>query len=453
MSGHVGMSDLSPPTQRGYARVQDNRKSGSLTPLFVLLAAALLAGLGVMAYGQYRLLHQHSPHGPSDPEGRAHWLMSRFPLIDGHNDLAWQYRKMRDGRVWSSPTFDLTTDCAAAGLQTDIPRLREGRVGGQFWSVFVLCGMPDAVRATIEEIDIVRSFVAKHSDTFQLALTADDVEAAFAQGRIASLMGMEGGHSIDGSMAALRQFYQMGVRYLSLTHNCNNAWAESCCDDTNWTPASAFNVTGLTNTTGVNGPLFNGLQVIREMNRLGMIVDLSHVSTQTMLDALHITEAPVMFSHSGVRALVPHQRNVPDEVIRLLAANDGVQMIPFISQFIVNATDPLAYSTAARVVDHMDYVRNLTGTTRHLGIGADFEGDDGPENFPVDLGNVSKYPVLIAEMLRRGYSDEDVVAIMGGNILRVMRAVEQSARTIAASAQPHQQENRITAEYACRSDF
>jgi len=299
----------------------------------------------------------------------------------------------------------------------------------------------------------VRSFVAKYPDTFQLALTADDVEAAFKQGRIASLIGMEGGHSIDSSMGALRQFYALGVRYMTLTHNCNNAWAEACCDDTNWTPASTFNVTGLTNTSGVTGPVFNGLQVVREMNRLGMIVDISHVSTQTMIDALTISQAPVMFSHSGVRALVPHPRNVPDEVIRMLAANDGVQMIPFINQFIVNATDALALSSAARVVDHMDYVRNLTGTTRHLGIGADFEGDDGPQDFPSDLDNVSKYPTLVAEMIRRGYSDEEVAGIIGGNVIRVLRAVEQAAANIAANVKPHQQENRVISNYSCRSTF
>jgi len=197
----------------------------------------------------------------------------------------------------------------------------------------------------------------QYSDTFQLALTADDIERSFASGKVASLMGMEGGHSIDSSLSTLRQMYALGVRYMTLTHNCNNAWAEACCAD----PADLWpGIKGLTNTSGIDGAEFNGLQVIAEMNRLGMIVDISHVSTQTMLDALGVSKAPVMFSHSGVRSLVPHQRNVPDEVILRLAENDGVQMIPFISQFIINATNPLALCTSKDVVDHMDYVKNLT---------------------------------------------------------------------------------------------
>ncbi len=256
---------------------------------------------------------------------RALWLMDHNILIDGHNDLAWQYRVDMNGSVWSPPTFDLTTNCTDAGLQTDIPRIRAGRLGGQFWSVFVECNMTDAVRATMEEIDIVKSFVAKYPDTFQMAYSADDIGAAYAAGKVASLLGMEGGHSIDSSLGALRQFHQMGVRYMTLTHACNNAWAESCCDD-----SPKFHVTGLTKTIG--GGVLNGLQVVGEMNRVGIMVDLSHVSPSTMRDALSVSKAPVIFSHSGVLSLVPHPRNVPDDVIDLLAKNDGIMMIPFINQ-------------------------------------------------------------------------------------------------------------------------
>ncbi len=377
---------------------------------------------------------------PEDPVERARALHAKVPLIDGHNDLPWQIRRKANRDVWSIDIAESQPD-----LHTDIPRLREGMLGAQFWSVYVPASMQgkEAVRATMEEIDIVYQMAARYPDTFQLAATADEVEAAFAAGRIASMMGIEGGHSIDSSLGALRMFHRLGVGYMTLTHSRNVPWADSATD-----------------TVGVDGLTEFGKEVVREMNRLGMLVDLSHVSPATMRDALDVSEAPVIFSHSSSLAMCNHVRNVPDDVLERLIDNNGVVMVTFVPAYISeetrlhgvkrneererlaamampgstdesvaegmatwNEANPTPPATLAQVADHIDHIRQVAGID-YIGIGGDY---DGISTVPVGLEDVSTYPMLTAELIRRGYSDEDVLKILGRNVLRVMREAEAVA--------------------------
>jgi membrane dipeptidase len=384
---------------------------------------------------------------PADPEARALALHRRVPLIDGHNDLPWQYRQKVERAI-----SKLDVAQSQPGLHTDIPRLRAGGVGGQFWSVYVPVARDgkDAVRATLEQIDVVHRLVGRYPDTFQIALGAADIESAFAAGRIASLIGMEGGHSIDSSLGALRMFYRAGARYMTLTHSANTRWADSATDQAVHGGLTAF-----------------GKEVVREMNRLGMLVDLSHVSPDTMRAALGVSAAPIIFSHSSARAICDHPRNVPDEILRRLPENQGIVMVTFPASFVspevrrhdlarraeterlaglagstpaavdegVGAWDglhPWPRATLAQVADHIDHIRKLAGA-RHIGIGADF---DGTTRLPVGLEDVSKYPRLTAELLRRGYSDEEVLGILGGNLLRVLRQVEDVAGRLQRQRAP-----------------
>ena len=365
-------------------------------------------------------------------------LHKSVPLIDGHNDLPWQYRE-KVKRKFS----ELDVSKPQPQLMTDIARLRAGGVGGQFWSVYVPSDFEgaDAVPATLEQIDVVYELVRLHPEAFEIALTAADVERIFTSGKIASMIGMEGGHSIDGSLATLRMFYRLGARYMTLTHSRNTPWADSATDE----------------------PLLGGLsefgrEVVREMNWLGMLVDLSHVSPGTMHDALDTAVAPVIFSHSSARALCDHPRNVPDDVLKRLPANGGVVMVTFVPSFVspqvkahderrgeerkrlrglAGATDdgvsealrtwdranPAPRATLAQVADHIDHIRKVAGID-HLGLGSDF---DGITSVPEGLEDVSKFPDLTRELLRRGYSDEDVQKILGRNLLRVMRSVEETS--------------------------
>lgn len=328
---------------------------------------------------------------------RAKALHKQFPLIDGHNDYPWALREHNAERDLDK--LDIRTP--QPKLMTDIPRLRAGGVGGQFWSVYIPGTIqgPAAILATLEQIDIVHRLVRKYPDTFELATTAADVGRIFKAGRIASLIGMEGGHSIDNSLAALRMFHAAGARYMTLTHSTNVAWADSCSDK----PAS-------------NGLSKFGEEVVREMNRLGMMVDLSHTSPETMEDAIRVSEAPVIFSHSGARALHDHVRNVPDNVVAMLPKNGGIVMANFYPVFLTKD----GKATLADVANHMDHIRKVAGPD-HVGIGSDF---DGIPTVPVGLEDVSTYPALTAELLRRGWSDTDVKKALGLNMLRVMRQVE-----------------------------
>ncbi len=332
-----------------------------------------------------------------DLVARAKAIHKQVPLIDGHNDYPWALRENNAERDLDK--LDIRTP--QPKLMTDIPRLRAGGVGGQFWSVYIPVTIqgPAAVVATLEQIDIVHRMVRKYPDTFELATTAADVERIFKAGRIASLIGMEGGHSIDNSLAALRMFHEAGARYMTLTHSTNVAWADSCSDK----PAS-------------NGLSKFGEEVVREMNRLGMMVDLSHTSPETMEDAIRVSEAPVIFSHSGARAINDHVRNVPDNVLAMLPKNGGVVMANFYPGFLTKD----GKATLADVANHMDHIRKVAGPD-HVGIGSDY---DGIPTVPVGLEDVSTYPALTAELLRRGWSDNDVKKALGLNVLRVMRQVE-----------------------------
>jgi membrane dipeptidase len=387
-----------------------------------------------------------SPSSSPDPAARlatVREILREVPLIDGHNDLPWQYRKLSND--FSRVRLESGTREFQPAWHTDIPRLREGMVGGQFWSVYVptrLAG-PAAVQATVEQIDVVHRLCGAYSNTFELALTAADVERIHRQGRIASLIGMEGGHSINNSLATLRMFYRLGARYLTLTHTSNTDWADAAGDEPEHGGLTQF-----------------GEEVVREMNRLGVLVDLSHVTDETMHDALRVTRAPVIFSHSSARGVCDHPRNVPDDVLHQVRTNRGVVMVCFLPGFITApqrdqfvrydrerrrlqalhpdhpemVTAALAEwrkaqaepppATVRDVADHVDHLRRVAGID-HVGIGSDFEGYLGRVE---GLEDVSKYPALFAELLRRGYSHDDLKKIAGLNVLRVMREVEAVAR-------------------------
>jgi membrane dipeptidase len=381
---------------------------------------------------------------------RAQDLLRRFPLIDGHNDLPWALRGRADGDA-NQARFDL--DAPVAGLHTDLPRLAAGHVGAQFWSVYVPARLAgeDAVAAVLEQIDLTRRMIARYPEALGLALTADDVERVFASGRVASLLGAEGGHAIAGSLGVLRMLYALGVRYMTLTHNVNTGWADAATDEPQAGGLTAF-----------------GRDVVREMQRIGLLVDLSHVSRDTMRQALDVAAAPVIFSHSSARAVCDAPRNVPDDVLARLTANGGVCMVTFVPAFVsqecadwladlkaeaarrgLDPRDlgklfsikpewerehPLPQATLAQVADHIDHVRRVAGVD-HVGLGGDF---DGTEDVTVGLEDVSAYPALFAELLRRGWTESGCAALAGGNVLRALRAAEAfrdaSAVTEAAPA-------------------
>ena len=340
---------------------------------------------------------------------RARALHKQVPLIDGHNDYPWALREHNVERDITK----LDIRVPQPKIHTDIPRLRSGGVGGQFWSVYVPATMQGqaAVRATLEQIDVVHRMMRKYPDTFELALTAADVERIFKAGRIASLIGMEGGHSIDNSLATLRMFHGLGARYMTLTHGTNIPWADSGTDMPKVGGLSKF-----------------GEEVVREMNRLGMLVDLSHTSPGAMEDAIRVSEAPVIFSHSNARALREHGRNVPDNVLKILQKNGGIVMVTFVPGFLT--AEPSA--KIANVADHMDHIRKVAGPD-HVGIGGDF---DGVTTLPAGLEDVSKYPALTAELLRRGWTEDDVRKALGLNILRVMRRAEEVAARLQKQHEP-----------------
>ena len=380
---------------------------------------------------------------------RAVALLEQSPLIDGHNDLAIALREQVGGIGVSS--VDLRGH--VEGLDTDIPRLRAGRVGGQFWSIWVPAHLPEepALRMALEQLDIAEGFARRYPDDLTAASSADEVEAIFAGGRIASLLGLEGGSMIASSLPILRTFFERGVRYMTLTHWKTTRWADAATDEPQHGGLTAF-----------------GLEVVREMNRLGMLVDLSHVAPSTMGAALDVAEAPVVFSHSGAFAVNPHPRNVPDEILRRVPSNGGVVMAVFLAQFVsdevrrhaepamelMNAferehpdappqaarevrrayleANPPPKATLEQLADHVDHLVSVMGPA-HVGIGSDF---DGGELMPIGIEDVSGFPYLIAELLRRGHSDDDVRAIAGGNILRAMRGAEAAARRLRAERQP-----------------
>ena len=399
-----------------------------------LLALLVTVATGAAAQGDHAL-------------ERARRLLKSVPLIDGHNDLAWEIRQSKTAPM-DVAAYDLRT---RAPGHTDLERLKAGQVGAQFWSIYVPGEVKDSgyARIQLEQFDIARRFIARYPDRLALALTAADIEREFKRGRVASLLGMEGGHVIENSLGALRAYYGLGARYLTLTHNVTLAWADAALDSARHD--------GLTDFGG---------EVVGEMNRLGMLVDLSHVSPATMSDALDVTQAPVIFSHSAARALTEHPRNVPDSILQRLPRNGGVVMVTFVPAFVSEevaryeqreteegkrisaevadtaemrrrmeawtAANPRPQATLAQVADHIEHVRKVAGAD-HVGLGSDF---DGITYVPVGLEDVSTFPMLFAELIRRGWSDGDLKKLAGGNLLRVLKAAESTARRLQRERQP-----------------
>ena len=348
---------------------------------------------------------------------RAQALLAEYPVVDGHNDLPWA---LRNQVGYDFSRRDIATD-QSDHLHTDLPRLRAGGVGAQFWSVYVPAELTGdaAVAATLEQVDCVHAMTERYPDQLRMAHSASDVVAAKEAGRIACLLGAEGGHSIACSLGTLRALYTLGVRYLTLTHNHNVPWADSATDE----PVAH----GLTRF---------GVAVVREMNRLGMMVDLSHVSTDTMRDALKVTRAPVIFSHSSADTICHHPRNIPDDVLAQLPTNGGVAMVTFVPEFILSPeagwAEGAAATTVATVADHLDHMRDVAGID-HLGIGGDF---DGTTSTTEGLHDVSSYPNLIAELMGRGWSVADLTQLTWRNALRVLRDVEDVAAELRRTEAP-----------------
>jgi membrane dipeptidase len=405
------------------------------------------------------LLAVSAPALAQDYSARVARVLKSTPLIDGHNDWPEVLREREGEGRW---TIDLRSglDRKPEPYNTDIARLRKGMVGGQFWSVYVSANLPgpEQIKETLEQIDLVKSIVARYPDDFALARTAADVRRIHRSGKVASLIGVEGGGQIDGSLAVLRAYHDLGAGYLTLTHSRTIDWADSATDDPKHDGLTPF-----------------GEQVVRELNRLGMLVDLSHVSEATMRDALRFTKAPVIFSHSGARAVDDHPRNVSDEVLKLVAANGGVVMVNFARNYVSDAyrrwsaeeaaertrlnappfgglyigqpdkakaamaewlrAHPAPPVTLSQVADHIDHIAKVAGVD-HVGLGGDFDGVSN--SLPQGLEGVDTYPALLAEMMRRGWSDADVAKLAGGNILRAMAQAEQ----VAASLKDAPPENR-----------
>jgi membrane dipeptidase len=394
------------------------------------------------------LLAMPAAAAPDPYAVRVARILKEVPLIDGHNDWAESLREREGEGRW---TIDLTQalDRKPMPYNTDIARLRQGMVGGQFWSAWVSANLPplEQVKQTLEEIDLIRDIVARYPQTFELGLTAADVRRIHKAGRIASMIGVEGGNQIDNSFSVLRAYRALGAGYLTLTHSRTIEWADSATDDPKHGGLTPF-----------------GEAVVHELNRLGMLVDLSHVNEETMKDALRVSKAPVIFSHSGARGVDDHPRNVSDAVLKLVAANGGVVMVNFSRSYVSDAyrrwaadeaaektrlnappfgglyigqpdkaaaaladwrrAHPAPKVTLSQVADHIDHIAKVAGID-HVGIGSDYDGVDN--SLPEGLESVATYPALLGEMLRRGWSDADVAKLAGGNVLRVMEQAEKIA--------------------------
>ncbi|XP_054748278.2 dipeptidase 1-like [Lytechinus pictus] len=380
----------------------------ALCPSVIVLMLMLL---GIISTSSIPLTRDHET--TNDAMSKALRYMSEVPLIDGHNDWPWQLVS-RIGNQLQSLNLSQELNPIWGQSYTDIPRLKEGRLGGQFWAAYTTCGSQymDAVTHIMDQIDVILRMCDMYPDVFQFVTTADGILKAHRNGKIASLIGVEGGHNIDSSLATLRMLYRVGVRYMTVTHSCNTPWAD------NWLE------------TEKKDPEFNGLsdwgrRVILEMNRLGMLVDLAHVSHKTMSDALDISVAPVIFSHSSAYAVCNNDRNVPDYILKRMVKNEGVVMVNFYTEYINcppgDISDDRNYATLSQVADHMDHIKSICGW-QCVGVGSDF---DGVPSMPEGLEDVSKFPNLIAELIRRGWTEKEVKAAMGNNLLRVLRRAEQ----------------------------
>jgi membrane dipeptidase len=422
------------------------RSARAVQALAALAAAALIVPAAAAA--------------PTDAQ-RVARILAQTPLIDGHNDLPWEIRERFNSDLtkfdFRASTLTLPAPPGSPPLMTDLPRLRAGGVGAQFWSVFVdpkVTG-PQVVQETLEQIDLVKALCARYPQDLAMAYSAADIERLHREHRIACLIGVEGGHQINDSLAVLRAYYEDGARYMTLTHAANTAWADSATDAPAHHGLSPF-----------------GIEVVREMNRLGMLVDLSHVSEDTMRAALAVTAAPVIFSHSSARALVDHPRDVPDSVLTLLKANGGVVMVNFLPDYVSEAkrrwtadlaaeqarlnsppfgglyigqperiaaalaswqqAHPAPVATLKDVADHIDHIHALAGAD-HVGIGSDFDGiPAGPQG----LEGVDKYPALLQELAHRGWSDADLAKLAGGNVLRVMKQAQAVSERLRATRPP-----------------
>jgi membrane dipeptidase len=410
-------------------------------------AAVLLLALSTRPFMPAPAAAQAPPPPPDAALAHARKLLRSTPLIDGHNDLPWVIRRA-EGHPMDVAAYDLRT---TAPKQTDLPRLEQGQVAAQFWSIYIDGEMKDSgyARVQLEQFDIARRMIARYPDRLTLALTAADIERDAKRGRLASLLGMEGGHAIENSLGVLRAYYDLGARYMTLTHNVTLDWADAALDSARHGGLTEF-----------------GREVVREMNRMGMLVDLSHVSPGVMSNALDVSEAPVIFSHSGARALVDHPRNVPDSILARLPKNGGVVMVTFVPQFVSNefkawedsadaarkalgqtvtdtaerrrrgdeweAANPPPSATLSQVADHIEHVRKVAGVD-HVGIGSDFDGID---HVVVGLEDVSKFPELFAELIRRGWSDADLKKLAGQNLLRVLRQAESTAARLQRTREP-----------------
>lgn len=360
-------------------------------------------------------LHAQDVHA-----SRVQRVLSTTPLVDGHNDLPWAIRNDATAPM-DVAAYDLRRTTPG---HTDLARLRAGGVGAQFWSVYIPCDAAGAgaARVQLEQIDIAMQIIQRYPEAFGAARSASEVEEEFGRGRIASLLGMEGGHAIENSLGALRAYYDAGVRYMTLTHGCNTDWADSATDDPRHGGLTEF-----------------GREVVREMNRLGMLVDLSHTAPATMHDVLDVADAPVIFSHSSAKAVTDHPRNVPDDVLERLPENGGLVMVTFVPSFVSDAVrlyegpdGEAPRATLADVADHVEHVRDVAGID-HVGLGGDF---DGITSVVQGLEDVSTYPTLLQELSRRGWSEEDLRKLAGENALRVLREAEAAARRLQREREP-----------------
>ncbi|XP_064398418.1 dipeptidase 1-like [Halichondria panicea] len=419
MNENVEVAALIPNQRRYKKKCRRQAFCISYVLLWVVCAFVAVITIGVV----YNSL-------PEDALARANALLTTNPVIDGHNDLSYELRHHFKNQL-NKVNLRLNSSVNGSTWQTDIPRLKAGKLGAQFWSSYMPCATQykDATRTFIDQIDVIKLFVRNYSDTFMFATSVDDIQTAYDKGLIASLVGVEGGHAIDSSLSTLRQLYSLGARYLTLTHSCNNPWAHSSVDVNATEGLSDF-----------------GKAVVLEMNRLGMLVDISHVNVPTMQDAIATSTAPVIFSHSSARALCDNPRNVPDDILVKLKTNNGIVMVNFFAQFI-NCTSP-EDASLEDVADHIDHIKMIAGVD-HIGIGSDF---DGIPMTPKGLEDVSKYPYLFAELIRRGYTDDEIKKIARKNLIRVLQDVEK-VRDNLATTFPNNQLIDPQPNETCRPDF